>query len=116
VSVATEREEEESEIQLPSVSAREARQYLRIPWQRLLALAQARVSLPAVFVYLLLWRQRMIRRSHTVPLTTAALAPFGLTRHQKAWALDSLERVGLIRVERRRGKNPLVTICGEMSV
>lgn len=87
--------------------------YLRIPWQHVQALAQAQVSLSAVFIYLLLWRQHAIQRRRTVSLTTTMLTPFGFTRRQKAWALDSLERAKLIRVQRHRGKNPLVTFCEE---
>jgi hypothetical protein len=115
VLVSTEKEEG-IDVLLPSRTTREARQYLRIPWHQVHALAQVRLSVTAIYVYLLLWRQRTIRKSRTVPLTTAALAGFGFTRYQKARALACLERAGLIRVERHRGKNPLVTFCGEASL
>jgi hypothetical protein len=43
-------------------------------------------------------------------LTTAILARFHVDRYAKSRALKALEGAGLIRVERRGKKNPLVTI------
>jgi hypothetical protein len=87
--------------------------FLFIPWQCIHTLRRARVSLAGVFVYLILWRLCRMRKQWTVPLSSAVLAPFGFDRWDKARALACLERVGLIQVVRQRGKNPLVTVCGE---
>jgi hypothetical protein len=88
----------------------EARQYLHIPWLQVQALAHERLSAQAIYVYLSLWRQHILRKSRTVALTTKTLAGFGITRHQKTRALKRLERAGLLTVERHRGRNPLVTL------
>jgi len=90
------------------VSASQA--FLRIPWEQIYRLRKARVPLSAVFVYLIVWRQSMMQRTKTVVLTSAMLAPFELSRWDKARALTCLEQRGLIQVEHRRKKNPVVTV------
>lgn len=50
------------------------------------------------------------RRSDVVKLTTAVLARFAVNRKAKYSALAALEAAGLIRVQRRLRKNPVVTI------
>jgi hypothetical protein len=51
------------------------------------------------------------QRKHDLSLSTACLELFGvLNRSAKYRAITALEKAGLIRVERKRGKNPLVTI------
>jgi hypothetical protein len=46
----------------------------------------------------------------TIPLANRALAKMGVDRYTKYRALDCLERAGLIRVERRGRRSPLVTL------
>jgi hypothetical protein len=46
----------------------------------------------------------------TIRLTNAALVEVGVSRRTKGPALAELERIGLIKVERRPRKSPLVTI------
>jgi hypothetical protein len=46
----------------------------------------------------------------TVPLANRTLADMGVSRYVKYRALQSLERAGLIRVEHRRRRSPLVTL------
>jgi|SRR6516162_656714 len=103
----------ESATTIPGVPISTPPAFLFIPWQCIQALRRSRVSLAGVFVYLILWRLCRMRKQWTVPLSSAVLAPFGFERWDKARALADLERVGLIQVVRQRGKNPLVTLCGE---
>src|SRR5262245_35855174 len=81
-------------------TTRDPHRYLYIPWRQIQALVQAQVSLTACALYLILWRLHLIRKSRTVAVTTAVLAEFDFTRHQKNRALACLERTGLIQVER----------------
>jgi hypothetical protein len=46
------------------------------------------------------------------PLTNTAMAKMGIDRHAKYRALVKLEALGLIKVERRPGKSPLITRPG----
>ena len=105
--------EEEMSKKIPSVPISASQAFLSIPWHRIQALRKARVPLVGVYIYMILWRLSRMRKQCTVPLSSAVLAPFGFERWDKARALACLERVGLIQVARQRGKNPLVTLCGE---
>jgi hypothetical protein len=51
-----------------------------------------------------------LQKTHTVKLGAKALAVMGVARDAKYEALDRLEEVGLITVERTRGRIPVVTI------
>ena len=48
--------------------------------------------------------------SYRVPLSNVATQVFGLNRNAKYRALAWLERAGLVQVERKIGRSPLVTI------
>ena len=65
-----------------------------------------------VAVALAVWFLSGLRGTReSLPLTGAALRRFGVDdRSAKYRALKELERAGLIRVDRRQGKNPLVTV------
>src|SRR5262249_15210267 len=97
-------------IPFPHTTPGEDRHYLHMPWSRVQAVSHIRLSPTAIYVYLSLWRQHILRKSRTVALTTKTLSGFGFTRYQKNRALACLERAGLVRVERHRGRNPLVTL------
>jgi hypothetical protein len=49
-------------------------------------------------------------RREGLPLTAAVMNRFRVSRYAKSRALRALEAAGLIRVERRSRRNPLVTI------
>jgi len=61
-------------------------------------------------VALAIWFEAGRKRSKEVRLTTAILARFGVHRKAKYTALASLEKAGLVRVQRRPRKNPIVTL------
>jgi hypothetical protein len=50
------------------------------------------------------------QRPATVELSNIATLEFGLDRNAKYRTLAWLERAGLVRVERRRGRSPVVTL------
>jgi hypothetical protein len=50
------------------------------------------------------------KRSQVVTLTSAVLRRFSVNRKAKYRGLEALKEAGLIRVERRPKKNPIVTI------
>jgi len=51
-----------------------------------------------------------VTRRQTVTLSSKLLAEFGVDRHSSYRALQALEVAALVRVQRRKGKKPLVTI------
>jgi DNA-binding transcriptional ArsR family regulator len=63
-------------------------------------------------VGLALWFKVGVSRNETVLLTSAFLHEFGVTPSAKSRALKCLEQAGLIKVDRRPRKNPLVTLIG----
>ena len=79
-----------------------------IPWNWL---AQA-VSQPgkALHVAIALWFLAGVKRTRTVPLSGSVLDELGVSRYSGYRALTALEHAGLVRVERHRGRNPIVTI------
>ena len=50
------------------------------------------------------------QRTDQVALSNVALQQFGLTRNAKYRALGWLEKAGLVRVECKLGRSPLVTL------
>ena len=73
------------------------------------------VSLPGKSwaVYLIVLQRSRMERTNPVALTTSRLKQSGISRMDKLRALAALEKSGLISVERRPRKNPLVTLLEE---
>ena len=69
-------------------------------------------SLPgrSLHVGVALWYLAGLTRSRTVPLSNNLGYRFGLDRNSKYRGLDWLEQAGLITVERKLGRAPVVTI------
>ena len=70
----------------------------------------ARLPGKALAVGLLLWFESGRRKCQSVKLTGPLLERFGVGRQAKYGALTALEKAGLVRVDRRMGKNPTVEI------
>ena len=64
-------------------------------------------------VGLALWFLGGMNDSDTVKLTRKTSTMFGLSRWATSRALTAMERAGLIRVERGRGRAPVVTLVVE---
>jgi hypothetical protein len=77
-----------------------------VPW-----VCQAgRLGVTALLVGLALWYLRGLRRSNTFELSNLMVREWGVLPDAKARALRKLEKAGLITVERRGKRSPLVTL------
>jgi hypothetical protein len=63
-----------------------------------------------LFVGLALWHLKGLRKTHTFALSNLFLREWGIQSDAKSRALRALEREGLIAVERRSKRSPLVTL------
>jgi hypothetical protein len=79
-----------------------------IPWTWLCRAASA--SGRALHVAIALWFMVGIKRTAKVTLSSSVLRALGVTRHSAARGLKKLEAANLVRVERRPGRNPVVTV------
>jgi len=97
-------------VPLGSLPDRRSAQFLKGPvdWDWIIAASRARGR--ALEVGLCLWRLAGVMKTMTVRLATKEVEPLGIDRYAKARALAALEKAGLIRVERKRGRFPVVTI------
>jgi hypothetical protein len=90
--------------------AQPARRFLKgpVPWAWIIAAS----ALPgkALLVGLCIWRLRGATKRESVVLGNADLEPLGIDRAAKSRALAALERAGLVRLKRRAGGFPEVTI------
>src|SRR5215471_17724012 len=79
-----------------------------VPWSWIIVAA----GLPgkALIVGLCLWRLAGATKKRAIVLGNNDLAPFGVDRAAKSRALAALEDAGLISIERKRGRFPIVTI------
>ena len=72
--------------------------------------ASAATNCQKAMVWLWLVHRARKTRTTTVTLPNCALAKFGVSRRVKSLALRQLEEAGLISVERRPQKTPVVTL------
>jgi hypothetical protein len=83
--------------------------FVKVPWtwvERLSdtrRLSTYRVAMHVLYIH---WK----RGGQPFPLSNGMLMMEGITRWSKWDALKELERLGLVRVERRRRKSPLITV------
>jgi DNA-binding transcriptional ArsR family regulator len=79
-----------------------------VPWDWIIRASE----LPgrALIVGLCLWRLSGAVGNRTVTFGNAELQPFGIDRAAKSRALAVLESAGLVTVERKRGRLPIVTL------
>jgi hypothetical protein len=70
----------------------------------------ARLPGKSIHAGIALWYAADLNRSRSVPLSNIAGLRFGLDRNAKYRALQWLEGAGLISVERKLGRAPVVTI------
>ena len=61
-----------------------------------------------MFVWVWIVHQMKKRNSKSIAVSKGALAPYGISKRTKKEALTRLEQAGLILVERRPGKAPVV--------
>jgi hypothetical protein len=87
---------------------RSMRKFVKFPrmWQVRLAETRAEGSTYRVALFLL----DQASFSRRVPLSTSRMRKFGVSRNGKRGALQQLRRAGLIAVEERPRKSPIVTV------
>jgi hypothetical protein len=102
----------EKKVELPTTKAKRDRQFIpHLPAPIFRRLVKTRGKTWAV--YLVLWRRSRLESNRTVLLTSCSLREFGLTRNDKYLALARLETAGLIRVQRRKNRNPVVELVDD---
>jgi hypothetical protein len=90
---------------------RHARQFVMVPWlwverlQEARYMATYRVALYVLFQY---WKTQQ-----PVPVSNVALKARGVPRRSKYRAIRELERLGLVRVEQRARRSPVITVCAK---
>ena len=84
--------------------------FVRMPWLWVDCLAKAGAGADAWAVSLFLVYEAWRTKTRVVKLTNAALAQLGVGRQGKSRALQQLRGAGLVAVEERRGRSPLVTV------
>jgi hypothetical protein len=77
-----------------------------LPWLE----RAAKLPGKSLHVGIAVWYVAGLTRSRRVPLSNVAGHRFGLDRNAKYRALEWLEGAGLIRVERKLGRAPVVTL------
>ena len=70
----------------------------------------AKLSGKALAVGLALWFRRGLTKTNSVTANQSLMSWFGVSRHAKYRALKSLEQAGLVRLQPRSGKGPMVLI------
>ena len=86
------------------------KRFVQVPWLWVECLAKIKASRCAFLVAHFLLYEAWRTKARVVKLTNAALAELGVGRYGKAGALQQLRKAGLIAVEDRPGKSPLVTV------
>jgi DNA-binding transcriptional ArsR family regulator len=69
-----------------------------------------RLGATALLVGLALWHLKKLRQADTFTVSNLMLQEWGVQPDAKSRALRALERAGLIRVERRGKRSPLVSV------
>ena len=89
-----------------------SRQFVIVPmsWVDCLSLVSARHAGCAYRIALALLRRQWERRTNTFTLSNKVVTEMGLSRRTKWRVLRELELLGLIKIERRLKRSPVVTI------
>jgi DNA-binding transcriptional ArsR family regulator len=70
----------------------------------------SRLGVKALLVGLALWHLKKLRQADTIIVSNLMLRDWGIEPDAKSRALRKLEKAGLIRIERRGKRSPLVTL------
>jgi hypothetical protein len=83
--------------------------FIKMPWSWLERLSQVR-NRASFLVILVVLYQHWKHKSRPFTLRNSTVSEFGITRWQKWTALGELEALGLITVDRRDRKAPLIRV------
>jgi hypothetical protein len=93
-------------------SSRPARgsKFVKVPisWKDQLTAARCAVTYHVALE--LLHRSNYVEHARTIRFANVGLTPIGITPRRKWQALAELERLGLVRIDRRPRKSPMVTL------
>ena len=92
-----------------SSNSKKAEQFVKVPWWWMVEAAKL-THTPAALVCIHLLYAAWKTKSLTFPLPNVTLRRAGVSREIKRRVLRDLEAGGLILVERRSGKTPIVTL------
>jgi hypothetical protein len=93
-------------VELPSQAAKKVKRFHRFS-QRLFERLAILPGKKGMVIYLALLQYFRIY-GEPVPLSNVRLSPYGISKNVKNRDLKHLEEAGLVRVERRENRNPLV--------
>ena len=79
-----------------------------IPW--LWLIKAAKLPGRALHVGIVLWFLAGMKRSHQISLSRLQLTNLGVKRHSGYRGVEALERAGLVSVDRKRGRQAIVTL------
>jgi hypothetical protein len=88
---------------------RRAESFAKVPLEWAARAAKA-TGTPRALVWVLLLRLSWQAKGKPFPFPNAALARYGVKREAKRRVLVALEAGGLVKVERRHGRSPIVTL------
>jgi hypothetical protein len=96
-------------------ASKSSMEFVMIPLHVIKTLAS---TIPALAVVAAITKTHYDDIDHNNPirLTSACLAEFGISRGQKTRVLKFLEKAGLVHVDRRTGRNPLVTVKWKLRI
>ena len=87
--------------------------WCKFDYNRQIELArQSRNAIIAVQTELYRLRFKAYDKAKPIPVGNQFLKSLGISHHAKIWALKKLEKVGIIEVDWRKNRTPLVTIIG----
>jgi DNA-binding transcriptional ArsR family regulator len=76
----------------------------------------AQLGVTALLVGLALWYLKGLRRTNSFILSNLMIAEWGVQPDAKRRALRKLEKAGLITIERREKRSPLVSLAVNVNV
>jgi hypothetical protein len=91
------------------------RQFIRFPWSWMDRLRATRHCATYRLALLLIY-EHWRNGGQTITLSNLATAQEGITRQRKWGGLRELEQLGLIKIERRSRKSPLVTVLADKEI
>jgi hypothetical protein len=93
---------------VPKTRRQKVDPFAKVPLRWATAAAKA-TRTPKALVWVLLLHEVWKTKGAPFPLSNERLSRYGVTRETKRRALAEMEAAGLITVERRRGRAPVVT-------
>jgi hypothetical protein len=99
----------EAGVAAPKTRRRQPNSFAKVPLDWATAAARA-TRTPQAMVWIMLHHMAWQTGCTAFPLSNAVLAKYGVNREVKRRALKALEASGLIQVERRHGRAPVVTL------